>query len=80
MKFKILTIFIAIFLYSSNVIADSSYFLDFKKILNQSEAGKKAQDFLKNKLDKGIKDIKSKEKKIQEEEKKNNSTKENHFS
>ena len=50
--------------------ADTPYFIDFKYILNESDAGKKAQTFLKNKLEKGFKDIKEKEKKIQEEEKK----------
>ncbi len=54
----------------SVVIADTPFFLDFKYILNESDAGKKAQDFLKNKLNKGIKNIQDKEKKIQEEEKK----------
>ena len=43
--------------------------LDFKYILNESVAGKKAQNFLKNKLDKGIKELKVKEQKLQEEEK-----------
>ena len=58
-------------LYTQNYLyADTPYFLDFKYILNESDAGKKAQVFLKNKLEKGIKSIKSKEKKIQEEEKK----------
>ena len=38
--------------------------------LNQSDAGKKAQNFLKNKLETGIKNLKEKEKKIQDEEKK----------
>ena len=42
--------------------ADTPHYLDFKFILNQSEAGKKAQDFLKNKLEKGIKSLKDKEK------------------
>ena len=55
---------------TSTVYADSSYFIDFKYILNESEAGKKAQNFLKSKLDKGIKTLQEKEKKIQEEEKK----------
>ena len=50
--------------------ADVPYFLDFKYILNQSDAGKKAQSFLKNKLEKGIKNLKEKEKTIQQEEKK----------
>ncbi len=56
--------------FNSNVIADIPHYLDFKYILNESVAGKKAQDALKNKLDKGFKNIKNKEKKIQEEEKK----------
>ena len=56
---------------SSNPLsADSPYYIDFKYILNESNAGKKAQDFLKSKLEKNIKSIKEKEKKIQEEEKK----------
>ena len=53
-----------------NLKADVPYYLDFKYILNKSDAGKKAQVFLKNKLEKGIKNIQTKEKKIQEEEKK----------
>ena len=65
--------FILIFLsFSFNLSADVPYFLDFKYILNESDAGKKAQDYLKNKLNKGIKNIQDKEKKIQEEEKKIN--------
>ena len=61
---------IIVFIVNQTVIADTPFFLDFKYILNESDAGKKAQKYLKNKLEKGIKDLKSKEKKIQEEEKK----------
>ena len=61
---------ILFFLFISSSHADSTYFVDFKYVLNESKAGKEAQDFLKNKLDKGIKSLQSKEKKIQEEEKK----------
>ena len=39
-------------------------------ILNESTAGKKAQTYLKNKLDKGFKDLNSKKDKILDEEKK----------
>ena len=67
---KISFILLIFFSLKSVVIADTPFFLDFKYILNESDAGKKAQDFLKNKLNKGIKNIKNKEKKIQEEEKK----------
>ena len=50
--------------------ADMPHYLDFKFILNESNAGKKAQNSLKSKLEKGIKSVKAKEKSIQEEEKK----------
>ena len=56
--------------FTSVSFADSTYFVDFKFVLNQSTAGKEAQKFLKNKLDKGIKSLQAKEKQIQEEEKK----------
>ena len=69
MKKKFLTLFF-IFLLITPVNADVPYYLDFKYVLNQSVAGKKAQDFLKNKLEKGINDLKKQEKSIQEEEKK----------
>ena len=48
----------------------SPFPIDFKYILNQSDAGKKAQTYLKDKLDNGAKALKKKEKAIQEEEKK----------
>ena len=67
---KFLLIFSIIFFYHNIVLADTPYFLDFKLILNESEAGKKAQKYLKNKLESGIKNLKSKEKKLLEEEKK----------
>tara|TARA_B100001063_G_scaffold243684_1_gene274865 strand:- start:1026 stop:1550 length:525 start_codon:yes stop_codon:yes gene_type:complete len=64
--------FIVFFLFNFNTstIADIPHYLDFKYILNESEAGKKAQVALKNKLDKGFKSLKDKEKKLQAEEKK----------
>ena len=71
MKYLKNLIFILFFFTSTNIsLADSTYFVDFKYILNQSNAGKGAQNFLKNKLDKGIKNLQSKEKQIREEEKK----------
>ena len=39
-------------------------------MLNNSEAGKKAQNFLQNKLTKGLENLKKKEKEIQNNEKK----------
>tara|TARA_A100001011_G_scaffold332147_1_gene359044 strand:+ start:195 stop:470 length:276 start_codon:yes stop_codon:yes gene_type:complete len=65
---KILIITILCF-FSSNLNADIPHYLDFKYILNESVAGKKAQKELKSKLDKGINSLKNKEKKLQDEEK-----------
>ena len=67
---KFLIVFIIFIGFSNNSNANVPYFLDFKYILNQSDAGKKAQSFLKNKLEKGINNLKDKEKKIQQEQKK----------
>ena len=72
MKTYKLFIFIIIFFLSINlsVKADIPHFLDFKYVLNNSEAGKKAQNFLQNKLTKGLENLKKKEKKIKNNEKK----------
>ena len=67
---KITLFLILFFIFQGNLIADSAHYLDFKYILNQSEAGKKAQTQLKDKLNKGIKKLQDKEKSIQDEEKK----------
>ena len=69
--FRNLSIIVIFLLFTqNNLIADLPRYLDFKYILNQSEAGKKAQAYLKKSLNDGIKKIKDKEKSIQEEEKK----------
>tara|TARA_B100001250_G_scaffold326502_1_gene290486 strand:- start:1 stop:525 length:525 start_codon:yes stop_codon:yes gene_type:complete len=72
MKFykKITFISIIFLIFQTNLSAEIPYYLDFKYILNQSDAGKKAQTYLKDKLDNGAKALKKKEKAIQEEEKK----------
>jgi outer membrane protein len=67
---KKLVIISFLIIVNSNLHAENPYFLDFKFILNESEAGKKAQAQLKNKLDKGIKSIREKEKNLQDEERK----------
>ncbi|MBD1149392.1 hypothetical protein IDH05_01710 [Pelagibacterales bacterium SAG-MED27] len=70
-KFNSLIILMLISILSSNPLsADSPYYIDFKYILNESNAGKKAQDFLKSKLEKNIKSIKEKEKKKYKKRKK----------
>lgn len=67
---KKITILIILILFHQNVMADMPRYIDFKFILNESDAGKKAQKYLTNKLEKGIKKIKSDEKNLIEEEKK----------
>ena len=69
MKKIILLVFFLTFV-QSVTHADIPHFIDFKYILNNSEAGKKAQSALKKKLDEGFKNLKDKETKIQNEEKK----------
>ena len=70
-KIKKFTWILAIFfLFQTSLFADAIYYIDFKYILNQSDAGKKAQNTLKKKLSGGIKNLKDKETSIKEEEKK----------
>lgn len=69
MKKLVLYSIFLIFLQSQSY-ADLPRYLDFKYVLNNSEAGKKAQSFLKKKLEVGFSKIKDKEKKIQDQEKK----------
>ena len=75
MKFiKQLLIFIFFLLSFQKLNAEIPYFVDFKYILNQSDAGKKAQDYLKSKLNNGIKKLKDQERNYKKK-KKNYSTK-----
>ncbi len=67
---KITFIFIILTFSTNNLISEVPHYLDFRYILNQSEAGKKAQATLKKKLTDGINKIESKEAKLQEDEKK----------
>ena len=62
---------IILFIFIPNtLLADLPRYLDFKYVLNESEAGKKAQIQLKKKLENGAKELNKQEKIIQEEEKK----------
>lgn len=65
-----LFIVLVFFLSTSLSQADNPFFIDFKYILNESKAGKKAQNSLKTKLENGLNRLKEQEKNIQEEEKK----------
>ena len=60
---KIITILIFIFFSFPSVFADTPHYLDFKFILNESNAGKETQTFLKKKKENGFKNINEKEKK-----------------
>jgi outer membrane protein len=48
--------------------AEETYFIDMQKLLNQSKAGKEAQDFLKNKIITGDKKIKKEGELLKKEE------------
>ena len=65
----IITSLVILLFFQAKLSAEIRY-VDFKYVLNESKAGKDAQIYLKKKLDNGIKDLKAKEKSIQEEEKK----------
>lgn len=66
-----INIFVVLFFLSFlNVIsnADQVYFIDVSKVLNQSIAGKEAQDILKKKINSQIKNFNKKEKDLKKEE------------
>ena len=52
---NILFVFLFSLLFQNKLFPDIPHFVDFKYILNESDAGKKAQAFLKKKLNDGIK-------------------------
>ena len=69
LKKLILVVFISSF-FNQNISAELPYYLDFKFILNESIAGKKAQKDLKNKLESGLKELNKTEQNLQSDEKK----------
>ncbi len=70
MLVKKFILIIVIFLLPFNLFADVPYYLDFKYILNESTAGKKAQDTLKKRLNDGVAELNKKEKQFLDDEKK----------
>ena len=70
MLVKKFILIIVIFLLPFNLFADVPYYLDFKYILNESTAGKKAQDTLKKRLNDGVSELNKKEKQFLNDEKK----------
>ena len=73
-KIKIFLFSLTLIFLTNNLYADMPHYLDFKYILNNSVAGKKAQDSLQKRLKDGINSLNKKEKSLQEEEKKNDTT------
>ena len=70
-KINRITLFLIIFLsLQTNLLSQVPYFVDFKYILNESNAGKSAQNFLQNKLDSGIKDLQNKKNQFKKKKKK----------
>ena len=68
-NYKKLFLSIILLLFLPNVLmADLPKYLDFKYVLNESEAGKKAQTQLKKELDNGVKDLSKQEKILSQEE------------
>ena len=59
---KILILFLLTVFCQTNAFAQLPYYLDFKFVLNESSAGKKAQVALKKQLDDGIANLKSERK------------------
>ncbi len=68
LKIIIFTLVISLF-HQNYLLSDIPHFLDFKFILNQSDAGKKAQDQLKKKLNDGLSKLKKDEGSLREKEK-----------
>ena len=67
---KILVIFLFLTLtFTANIVkADIPHFIDFSKVLNQSTAGKKAQDFLKKSYSQNAKKYSNMEEELKKEE------------
>ena len=77
---NILFIFVLSLSFQNNLFSDIPYFVDFKYILNESSAGKKAQTFLKKKIKWWYRTNSKKRKKHTRRRKKNYSTKKSNFS
>ena len=61
-QFKKILIILFYLAYNQNLSAELPFYLDFKLILNESTAGKKAQKDLKSKLENGLSQLNKTEK------------------
>ena len=66
----VLLISIYVFPLEKKLLASDIYFVDYSKVMNESTAGKKAQDYLKNLLKSSNKKFNETAKKLKEDEKK----------
>ena len=66
---KIALIILFFFISTNHVFSENIYFIDISKVLNTSKAGKGAQDYLKNKIEKDNKKYQAKEKDLLNKEK-----------
>jgi len=66
----VLLISIFVFPLEKKLLASDIYFVDYSKVMNESTAGKKAQDYLKNLLKSSNKKFNETAKKLKEDEKK----------
>ena len=66
----VLLILVFIFPIEKKLLASDIYFVDYSKVMNESTAGKKAQDYLKNLLKSSNKKFNDTAKKLKDEEKK----------
>ena len=65
---KIIFFVLLIFNFYNLSFAEETYFIDMNKLLNQSKAGKEAQDFMKKKIITGDKKLKEEGKLLKKEE------------
>lgn len=61
--------FFTFIILNQQILKADTYYLDFKFIIDQSVAGKKTNQALKNELDQGVKKLKTKEQELQKKEK-----------
>ncbi len=66
---KIIFTISIIFFITTSLSAETPHYIDFQKILNESTAGKKAQNELKNKLSQTVKKLDKTQKDLQTQEK-----------
>ena len=69
LKNKTILAIVLTFFFLSNVNAENTtYFIDFKKVLNESKAGAEAQNTLKKKLETAAKKFNKKESELRKQE------------